>query len=336
VLQLQSAGWLLLVHQLPPRPTNLRVRVWRRLQDVGAVALKNSVYVLPASDQSREDFEWITSEIQELHGEATVFAVHSIDAFSNDEVVAAFRQARETDYADLMREAETVVAGADKRPAKAGGRQTLARRGARLRERLSRLDAIAFFPPTNREAAAAAVARAERLATASAPSHRAASADHLDRDRFQRRVWVTRPRPGIDRMSSAWLIRRFIDPKARFGFAAKPPGSGAAVPFDMYGVELSHTDHGCTFETLSARFGVVDPGVQRIARIVHDLDMKEARYDSPEAPAIAHLVEGLRAVYADDDELLEHGMVMFEALYRSFSAGEGGLRARRPRRRPRG
>ena len=333
MLQLQSAGWLLLVHQLPPRPTNIRVRIWRRLQDVGAVALKNSVYVLPASDQSREDFEWIKAEIQELKGEASVFAVHSIDAFSNDEVVGAFRQARETDYADLMRDAETAAAGGDKR--KAGGRQTLAHRVARLRERLSRLDAIAFFPPPNRDAAAAAVSRAERLVAGTATSHRSPSPDHLERDRFHKRVWVTRPRPGIDRMSSAWLIRRFIDPKARFSFAEKPPASGAAIPFDMYGVELSHTDHGCTFETLAARFGVVDSAVQRIAQIVHDLDMKEARYDAPEAPAIAHLVEGLRSVYASDDELLEHGMVMFEALYRSFGAAAPDTRARRPRRRPR-
>jgi hypothetical protein len=333
VLQPPSGGWLLLVHQLPPRPTNIRVRIWRRLQDVGAVALKNSVYVLPASEQSREDFEWIKVEIQELKGEASVFVVNSIDAFSNDEVVAAFRQARETDYADLMRDAELAAGGGDKR--KTGGRQTLAHRVARLRERLSRLDAVAFFPPTNRDAAAAAVSRVERPIVRPAASQRGPSSDRLERDRFHKRVWVTRPRPGVDRMSSAWLIRRFIDSQARFSFAEKPPVSGPAIPFDMFGVELGHTDHGCTFETLAARFGVVDAGVQRIARIVHDLDMKETRYDAPEAPAIAHLVEGLRALYGSDNELLEHGMVMFEALYRSFGAAAPDTRARRPRRRPR-
>jgi chromate transporter len=335
VLQAESMSWLLLVHQIPARPTSGRVRIWRRLQDIGAVALKQSVYVLPASDQSREDFEWIKSEIQTLHGEAAVFTVQSIDAFTNDEVIGAFRQARQADYAGLAREAEALIAGADKRGAKPAGRQSVARRIVQLRERLSRLDAIAFFPPPNRDATAAAVGRLERSVAAAPATTRTGSADVLDRDRFQRRVWVTRPRPGVDRMSSAWLIRRFIDPKARFAFAAKAPASGAAIPFDMYGVEFSHTDHGCTFETLAARFGIVDAAVQRIAQIVHDLDMKETRDNAPETPGVAHLVEGLRAAFGGDEELLDHGMVMFDAFYRSFAAGAPSGPARRARRRSR-
>jgi hypothetical protein len=91
-------------------------------------------------------------------------------------------------------------------------------------------------------------------------------------------------------MSSAWLIRRFIDPKACFAFAATPPASGAAIPFDMYGVEFSHTDHGCTFETLAARFGLASAPIDRIAHIVHDLDLKETRYGAPEAPAVHLLI----------------------------------------------
>src|SRR5207247_744262 len=137
-------------------------------------------------------------------------------------------------------------------------------------------DAIAFYPPPNRDSAAASVARIERLAVGAAEA--APAGDRLDPARFQKRVWVTRPRPGIDRMSSAWLIRRFIDPKARFAFADAPPAAGAAMPFDMYGVEFSHTDHGCTFETLVARFGLASAPIDRIGHIVHDLDLKETRY----------------------------------------------------------
>ena len=131
-------------------------------------------------------------------------------------------------------------------------------------------------------------------------------------------------------MSSAWLIRRFIDPKARFAFAETPPASGAAIPFDMYGVEFSHTDHGCTFETLVARFGLASAPIDRIAHIVHDLDLKETRYGAPEAPAFAHLVDGLRQMHADDGALLEQGIGLFEAVYRSFAAG---ARAPSPRGR---
>ena len=313
------AAWLLLVHQLPPRPSNVRVKTWRRLQGLGAIALRNSVYVLPNSEVCREDFEWMKSEIQGMRGEATVFTADSIDTFTNDEVIAAFRRAREEDYATIERDADALAAAASRRTVGTAARQRLARRARQLRDRVHDIDRIAFFPPTNRETADAAVGRLEALANVQ-PASRSASADTLDVARYQRRVWVTRPRPGIDRMSSAWLIRRFIDPKARFAFAEAQPTSGAAIPFDMYGVEFSHTDHGCTFETLAARFNVASAPVTRIARIVHDIDLKEARYDPLEAPAVAELVEGLRLMYADDGELLARGIDMFEALYRAFAA----------------
>lgn len=328
---LDSPAWLLLVHVLPARPTSVRVRVWRRLQDVGAVALKNSVYVLPSSEQSREDFEWIKSEIQELRGEASVFAANSIDTFTNDEVIAAFRRARQADYTALARDAHALATASGKRAAKASRRPSLDRRIARIRSRLAKLDAIAFFPPPNRDEAAAAVARLDGLTRPGEAGRRSARSDRLDVSRFQRRRWITRPRPGIDRMASAWLIRRFIDPKARFSFAEKPPG-GSAVPFDMYAVEFSHTDRGCTFETLVARFGLAAPAVDRIGHIVHDLDLRESRFNEPETPALAHLVEGLRAMHSEDGELLERGIVMFEALYRSFRGSDTPTRTRSRRR----
>ena len=131
-------------------------------------------------------------------------------------------------------------------------------------------------------------------------------------------------------MSSAWLIRRFIDPKARFRFAEKPPG-GKAVQFDMYGVEFGHQGQNCTFETLVARFGVADTAVKRIAQIVHDLDLKEERYGTPEGPAVGRMVEGLRQMYADDHELLEQGITMMESLYRSLSVAPAAHRARERR-----
>ena len=331
-------AWLLLVHQLPPRPSNVRVKTWRRLQEIGAIALKNSVYVLPNSDPSREDFEWIKSEIHTMRGEATVFIADSIDTFSNDEVVAAFRRAREADYSALERDADALLGAGSRRATRPPARPRLGRRSRQLRDRLTALDAIAFFPPPNRDAAAQSVARVERLAGGAADAA-PPKGDRLDTARFQKRVWVTRPRPGIDRMSSAWLIRRFIDPKARFAFAETPPASGAAIPFDMYGVEFSHTDHGCTFETLVARFGLASAPIDRIAHIVHDLDLKETRYGAPEAPAFAHLVDGLRQMHADDGALLEQGIGLFEAVYRSFAAGARSpsprgrrMRARKTRR----
>jgi hypothetical protein len=153
----------------------------------------------------------------------------------------------------------------------------------------------------------------------------------LSPDEYRRRVWVTRPRPGVDRFSSAWLIRRFIDREATFVFAASPDRYPGAVPFDMYHAGgFRHEGDMCTFEVLQERFGIRDLAVRRIGEIVHDIDFKEDRYKSPHAPTIGNLVDGLRASTPDDGRLLEQGIGMFEALYLSFSSTKP-RRARRPR-----
>ncbi len=313
--------WLLLVHQLPSRPTSLRVRIWRRLQDLGAVAMKNSVYVLPHSDQSREDFEWIKSEIERMGGEASVFLADGHNTFSNDEVVAAFRKARGSDYAELFAEAAALSARVRTNGRRPSRRSDPIKQLARLRARLAAIDAITVFPPTNREAVASKI---QRLAQTIEGRHERSgqASQSLHARNFQHRVWVTRPRPGIDRLSSAWLIRRFIDPKARFSFSETAPSAAAAIPFDMFGVEFSHTDHGCTFETFVARFGLESPVLDQLGHIVHDLDLKDGRYNLPETPALGRLVDGLRAMHADDADLLEQGITIFEALYRAFSMSD--------------
>jgi hypothetical protein len=313
MLRLRSPAWLLIVHLLPLRPVNARVKTWRRLQALGAIALKNSIYVLPNTAQCREDLEWIKAEIEGMQGEATIFTADNLESFSRDEIVAAFRKAREVDYAKLAEGADVLTA----RLSRGAVRGRLARRPAALRDQLERLDKISFFPPRNRASAAAALARLEAAMTkrtrASSP-RRPGQDTPLARAQFRRRVWVTRPRPGIDRMASAWLIRRFIDRQARFAFADKPPSDGKHLPFDMYGVEFGHTGRHCTFETLMTRFGIKDDAVNWLARIVHDVDLKDGHYDTPEAAGVEQLIAGLRATYADDDILLERGIDMFEAL----------------------
>ena len=161
------------------------------------------------------------------------------------------------------------------------------------------------------------------------PAKTSPAPDHGDMTSYQGRLWITRPRPGVDRMASAWLIRRFIDPQARFGFAAdrqSVPHHG--VPFDMFGVEFSHQGDGCTFETLCSVFGLREPAIGRIAAIVHDLDLKDARFGAPEGAAVGAMIEGLQLAYTDDDALLSQGMILFDSLYRSF---EQSVRAAGPR-----
>jgi hypothetical protein len=181
------------------------------------------------------------------------------------------------------------------------------------------------------EARARAVGAIERLEARLAPEPErtpAMPAATTSRETFTSRTWVTRPRPGVDRMASAWLIQRFIDAKARFAFSADPPAANdkKRVAFDMFGVRFGHQGERCSFEVLADHFGIEDKGVRHIAKIVHDIDLKDQRHGLPEAPVVARMIEGLRATYQDDHELLTHGMAMFAALYESLPAAGGPSR----------
>lgn len=312
---MEMPRWLLLAHQLPTRPSKARVKTWRRLQQIGAVPAKGSVYVLPNREQCREDFEWMRTEIVALGGEATVFAAEALSG-GDDEIVAALQGARDTDYQVLTREAGRFAA------ASRAKRASVARSGQprtvrRLRERLGEIERIDFFGAPAGPNAVRAIAALEQKAAG--PERAPAGArPPLDTRGFQNRRWVTRPRPGVDRMACAWLIRRCIDPRAVFAFVEK--AAATDVPFDMYAGEFSHEGPLCTFEVLVRRFAIADAAVARVGQIVHDLDMKERRYAPPEAPAVARLIEGLQELHADDHALLQHGIDMFEALGRSFAA----------------
>ncbi len=309
--------WLLLAHQLPTRPSNARVKTWRRLQQIGAVPTRNSVYALPNTDGCREDFEWIRSEIVALGGEATLFAADALDEGNGADIVAASRRAREADYKALARELHRVRK--DSRSAgKPGSRHDRTGRALRhVRERYDEITRIDFFNATGRDAIAGAIdALDARLAARPAAPEEEEETVTITPNRFSNRRWVTRPRPGVDRMASAWLIRRFIDRKARFGFAAQPADSD--VPFDMYAGEFSHQGALCTFEVLVRRFKIADAAVRHLGHIVHDLDMKETLYGAAETPAVGRMVDGLRQMHADDSTLLEQGIAMFEALARSL------------------
>lgn len=322
--------WLLFVHQLPASPSNLRVRTWRRLQQLGAVPVKQAVYVLPDSPAAREDFEWLKAEIKGAGGDASVFAADSVDTWSADALVDEFRRSRQEAYLALAGEIEQVVRrlGATRRSR--GTRKPAAGRLLEVfRERLAALERIDFFGSAGRDAVVTYLAQLEAR-TDHARASAAPAPGPVDRASYSGRLWITRPRPGVDRMSSAWLIRRFVDPRARFGFAADRERlpSADALPFDMFGVEFSHHGDDCTFETLCRRFGVQDPAVDRIAAIVHDLDLKDGRFGAPEAATVGVLVDGLQLATAEDDLLLERGITLFESLYLTLAQA---VRPSRPR-----
>lgn len=312
----EGPRWLLLVHQIPPAPGYLRVKIGRRLQGLGAVPLKNSVYVLPRSDEWLEDFQWVRREIVAGGGEAFVSEASFVEGLTDEAIESLFNTARRADYAALAGEVRKL------RSAKGGRKATSARESAavglaRLRRKLEEVMAIDFFGADGREAVQ------EELAALSARLRGSDSRDPAPERAVgdvRGRTWVTRSGVKVDRIASAWLIRRFIDPQARFKFVrgqAYQPQEGE-LRFDMFEAEFTHEGDRCTFEVLVDRFGLADRALRQVAEIVHDVDLKDGRFGRPEAMGVERLVAGIAARHAQDDARIADGATVLEALYESF------------------
>lgn len=312
--------WLVFAHQLPARPSNGRVKTWRRLQQVGAVPVKNAVYVLPNTAQAMEDFEWLRTEVDALGGQASIFEASSISGVDERQIIEHFRRARAEDFSKLNKDIKAMRTRFLQSPRHDDNGLRAVRA---LRDRFERVRRHDFFSAPG--GAEAETALTELDAGARRPGREPAERSILGRLNprdYQHRTWVTRPRPGVDRFSSAWLIRRFIDPGAQFVFATSAERVPEAMPFDMYqSGGFKHEGDRCTFEVLQERFGINDACVRRLGELVHDLDLKEDRFRSPHAPTIGNLVEGMRTSIPDDAQLLAQGIMLFEALYLSFQPG---------------
>ena len=310
--------WLVLIHQIPPNPSYLRVKVGRRLQGLGAVAVKNSVYVLPRSDQALEDFQWVRREIVAGGGDASVCEARFVEGLSDDSIEGLFNRAREVDYKELAREARALQDAAARRGKRSRKpREPVETALGRVRKKLAEIAEIDFFGASGRDAVEGVLAAVE-AALRPAPSAPAERSEAMPDVRG--RTWVTRTGVHIDRIASAWLIRRFIDPQARFRFV--PGQSHRAVEgelrFDMFDGEFTHEGDACTFEVLRRRFGLDDRALDPIAEIVHDIDLKEARFKRPEAAGVDHLIAGIAMRHQDDESRLQDGGAVFESLYEYF------------------
>jgi hypothetical protein len=266
-----------------------------------------------------------------LGGQANVFTASSVEGVYETELVELFQTARAADFKRLLADIRRVKP----RGGGARGRSGGAPKELRLfRDRFDHLKGIDFFSAPGGADAEAALTALERTARPRPGTTGAVSSNRMDPRLYRGRTWVTRPRPGVDRFASAWLIQRFIDPRARFAFASDPKRVKNAVPFDMYDAGFSHEGHRCTFEVLHLRFGIDDPIVRRIAEIVHDVDLKDDLFRAPQGPTVAALVDGLRAGFSDDAELLRQGVALFEALYEGLKAWKPGT-GRRTKRKSR-
>jgi hypothetical protein len=332
------ARWLLLLHQLPPKPAYLRVKLWRRLQRLGAVALKHSVYALPATEDAREDFQWVAREVLESGGEATVCEAHFVEGLTDAAVEALFQAARDADYAQLAEEARALVPLAQEvRKAPPGGTGELQSSVARLRKRLTEVVELDFFGASGREAAEGLITSLERrLEALSQGAVDGPQPETVDRPPLGS-TWVTRRGIHVDRMASAWLIRRFIDPKARLRFVDgrdHRPRKGE-VRFDMFEAEYTHEGDLCTFEVLVQRFRLEAPALHLLAQVVHDIDLKDGKFGLPETPGIERLVAGIALAHSADEVRLECASRLFDALHAAFERlGGRALPAARAAPRP--
>jgi hypothetical protein len=317
--------WILLIHSIPPRPNYLRVKIGRRLQKLGAVAVKNSVYAMPRSDGAREDLEWIAHEIASDGGEASLCESRFIGGLTDDAIEQQFRFTRQRDYLEATKLARRLMDGltqAEKKsgkvPAKQHARAEVAL--SRLRRRLEEIVAIDHFGAAGRAELETLLTTAEeKLRPPRAADPKAAPDVPRLRD-VRGRTWVTRKGIHVDRIASAWLIRRFIDTAAKLKFVeakgyAPAPGE---LRFDMFDAEFTHEGNLCTFEVLLARMGTEDPALRHIADLVHDIDVRDDKFGRDETAGFTALITGICLDHRADEARLQAGSVLLDALYRAF------------------
>lgn len=301
-----EAPWIFLVFSLPAKSASQRVEIWRKLQRYGMLALRSSGYVLPNTPVNQERMEWLARAIRTYRGSASVAQVQGFDDQPDQRLKGLFLDARSRDYRKLLHDVKKLLTLSS--PRRPSGRLN------RLRRRLREIQEIDFFDNPLRAKVENLLARADE----SEPAHPGRKNKRKTTE-FSNRLWITRPRPGIDRVSSAWLIRRFIDAKARFIFGPDPASHPDAIPFDMFCEQgFGHLGEDCTFETLQKQFSIRDGMVKRIAQIIHDADLGDDKFGRQEGLGLDKVLNGWAKQDLPDDELLQRGMDLIEGLYESL------------------
>jgi hypothetical protein len=308
----EDSKWLLLVFTLPTSKASERVQMWRKLQRFGSIPFRNAGSLLPNTPENQERFEWLAAAIRASKGEASILQVQEVDDVSSGALQDQFRKARAADYTELIKDLQKL-----KSSAKGPSPQVL-----RLRRRFEEIVAIDFFASPSRRKAEEALAQAEQTGTKPSLSKKGSAS----KAKHQRRTWISRPRPGIDRVSSAWLISRFIDAEPKFIFDSNPAAHPNAIPFDMFqGAGFGHEGDHCTFETLCLAFDISDKRVLVLAQVIHDADIEDGKFGRHEGHAMNQILRGWAAQNVPDDQLLRRGMDLIEGFYNSIPQSEETL-----------
>jgi hypothetical protein len=314
-----KGAWVLLLPTIPTADTTARVKIWRQLQKIGAVALKNSVYVLPNRDECVESFEWLSRELNELGGQASLCEGQFFDGVTDDEIERRFIEARNTDYSELAVELRGVAKLLKGKRLAAGKLAMLGEQVTKLRRRFEEVVAIDFCHAAGREPTQGLLVGVEHTLGALRGDTAQEALTLLSRPSGA--TWVTRTGVHIDRIACSWLIRRFIDPKATLKFV---PAKGyqpepGELRFDMYDAEFTHVGERCSFEVLRIRMGLEeDTGLRAIAEIIHDIDLKDEKYARPETAGVSGAIVGICSSIRDDEARIAAATPLFEGLYAFF------------------
>jgi hypothetical protein len=293
-----------------------RVGVWRKLQRMGAIRLRGSAWILPENPQTTELFQWLVQEIQSFRGEATLLRVDRVETMTDENIAALFHKARGVEYQAVVQGCRDILRHLYRYQGN-HRRSTPQLRGKLdgLKHELERAQSIDYLKaPAGERARTLWETTAKRLRAAETRP-RATGGRHRTSLPPRGSTWVTRPRPHIDRIASAWLIKRFCDPDANFAFADAADAARKGIPFDVLGADFGHHGEDCTFETLIMRFGIKDRRVRVIGEIVHEADLHDGKFTRSEATGVDLAINGLVEATPDDHELLERGMAIFEGLY---------------------
>ena len=307
-----QGSWLFLLFNLPAKHASDRVKVWRRLKKFGAIQLKTSTYVLPDEPAHYERFQWLAKEIIDNGGEAALVRVKDIEGMPNAAVVAMFNDARARDYDEIAEPLTLLIKDTKGRKASP---EIFTGRLQRLRHRFQEIYEIDFFQSSRGQQVGRLFRQAESLESNKRGSERK---ERLRTEDYQGKTWITSPRPEIDRVGSAWLIRNYIDPKAKFVFAKTMDRQEGALPYDMIDSEFSRHSARCTFETLIERFGIRERAVVRLAEVIHDADLEDDKFHRVEGFGINQLLKGWAKQGISDEEILVRGFQCLDGLHAQF------------------
>ena len=320
--------WLVFFYTVPSKPVNKRMKIWRRLIKAGALHFKGSVYILPFSDDNLEFFQWLISEINAMGGEGAFVRTGNIETVKNSEIVKLFNQQKDNEYKRIEKELDEIerrLQSIKKGTKSLDGKKLLAQINKLIREfeDARRTDFFdAGYGSLLVKRIEAAYEEIRNIEGFKGKKEKAAEVIIRNIADYRGRTWVTRKKPFVDRIASAWLIKRFIDKKAVFEFIDESDMNDLddnLLTFDMKDGIFTHIGNLCTYEVILRSFGLKNRELQKIGEIVHEIDIKDGRYRASEAQGVEDILIGIRKTSENDLQVLEKGITVFDMLYASKS-----------------